>query len=247
MILKIFLLVQLCFFSIASIAFPNVSVPHAWCQFSLKFWLKGNAKIIIFHVPATWLSVVAFLISSIYTIRYSRENITYANAQFGIIFCVLATVNGAMWARFARSSFNVNYIFLILTAAAVIGDSVNYLTGHLIGPKIFHNKKGRFLKIEYFERAHMFYEKYGGRTIIFARFIPIIKNFAPFVAGIGSMTYSKFIAYTFVGASAWVAMFVYGGYYLGNIGFIKHNFSIVIIAIIFIPMLPEIIKYLKHK
>jgi len=147
----------------------------------------------------------------------------------------------------AKGSFNVNYLFVILLIAAVLGDTVNYWIGHMIGPKIFHKENVRFLKKEYLERTHKFYEKYGGKTIIFARFIPIIRTFAPFVAGIGSMTYSKFIIYNVAGAAAWVAMFTYGGFYFGNINFIKHNFSIVIIAIIFISILPGIIGYLRHR
>ena len=147
----------------------------------------------------------------------------------------------------AKGSFNVNYLFVILLIAAVLGDTVNYWIGHMIGPKIFHKENVRFLKKEYLERTHKFYEKYGGKTIIFARFIPIIRTFAPFVAGIGSMTYSNFIIYNVAGAAAWVAMFTYGGFYFGNINFIKHNFSIVIIAIIFISILPGIIGYLRHR
>jgi membrane-associated protein len=147
----------------------------------------------------------------------------------------------------AKGSFNINYLFLTLTAASVLGDTTNYWIGHFIGPKIFHKENVRFLKKEYLERTHKFYEKYGGKTVIFARFIPIIRTFAPFVAGIGSMTYSKFIVYIIIGAAAWVGIFAYGGFYFGNIDFIKNNFSIVIIAVIFISLLPGIIGYLSHK
>ncbi|MGD1008132.1 MAG: DedA family protein [Ignavibacteriaceae bacterium] len=147
----------------------------------------------------------------------------------------------------AKGSFNINYLFLTLTAASVLGDTTNYWIGHFIGPKIFHKENVRFLKKEYLERTHQFYEKYGGKTVIFARFIPIIRTFAPFVAGIGSMTYSKFIVYIIIGAAAWVGIFAYGGFYFGNIDFIKNNFSIVIIAVIFISLLPGIIGYLSHK
>jgi membrane-associated protein len=147
----------------------------------------------------------------------------------------------------AKGSFNINYLFLTLTAASVLGDTTNYWIGHFIGPKIFHKENVRFLKKEYLERTHKFYEKYGGKTVIFARFIPIIRTFAPFVAGIGSMTYSKFIVYIIIGAAAWVGIFAYGGFYFGNIDFIKNNFSIVIIAVIFISLLPGIIGYFSHK
>ena len=147
----------------------------------------------------------------------------------------------------AKGSLNINFLFLTLVAASILGDTSNYWIGHFIGPKIFHKENVRFLKKEYLYRTHEFYEKYGGKTVIFARFIPIIRTFSPFVAGIGSMTYSKFVVYIILGAAAWVGIFAYGGYFFGNIAFIKHNFSVVIIAIIFISLLPGLIGYLKHK
>jgi membrane-associated protein len=187
--------------------------------------------------------------------------IQYGTLTYVILFVVIFCETGLVFTPFlpgdslifaaatfaAKGTFNVNYLFLILLAAAVLGDTANYWIGHLIGPKIFQKENVRFLKKEYLERTHKFYEKYGGKTIIFARFIPIIRTFAPFVAGIGSMTYSKFIVYNIAGAAAWVAIFVYGGFYFGNISFIKHNFSVVIIAIIFISILPGIIGYLKQR
>jgi membrane-associated protein len=145
----------------------------------------------------------------------------------------------------AKGNFNVILLFLILTAAAIIGDSINYTIGHYIGPKIFEKEKIRFLKKEHLIKTHQFYEKYGGKTIIFARFIPIVRTFAPFVAGIGSMTYSKFIVYNIIGAVAWVALFLYGGFFFGNIDFVKNNFSIAILVIIFISVLPGIIEFLR--
>ena len=146
----------------------------------------------------------------------------------------------------AQGSFNVHILFLILAAAAIVGDTVNYWIGHYLGPKIFE-KNIRFLKKEYLERTHQFYEKYGGKTIILARFVPIIRTFAPFVAGIGSMTYTRFISFNVIGGAIWCALFVYGGFYFGNLPFVKNNFSLVIIAIIFISMLPGIIEYMRHK
>ncbi len=146
----------------------------------------------------------------------------------------------------ALGSFDVVLLFILLTVAAILGDTVNYWVGHYIGPKIFQ-KESRFIKKEYLERTHNFYEKHGGKTIIIARFIPIIRTFAPFVAGVGAMTYSKFILYNITGGIIWVAMFVFGGYYFGNIPIVKNNFSIVIIVIILISVLPGIIEYLRHK
>ncbi|HSR16912.1 MAG TPA: DedA family protein [Ignavibacteriaceae bacterium] len=146
----------------------------------------------------------------------------------------------------AIGSFEVNLLFVILTAAAILGDTVNYWIGHYIGPKVFH-KESKYIKKEYLERTHQFYEKYGGKTIIIARFVPIIRTFAPFVAGVGSMTYSKFILYNISGGVLWVALFAYAGYFFGNIPIIKNNFSFVIIVIIIISILPGVIEYFRHR
>ena len=147
----------------------------------------------------------------------------------------------------SRGVLNENYLFLILALAAIIGDTLNYWIGHFIGPKIFHKEKVRFFKKEYLERTHKFFEKYGGKTIIIARFIPIIRTFAPFVAGIGGMTYSKFIIYNILGAALWVALLVYSGFYFGNVEIVKDNFSLVIAAIIIISILPGFIEFIRQR
>lgn len=147
----------------------------------------------------------------------------------------------------ARGDLKVGWLFLVLAAAAVIGDTVNYWIGKIIGPKIFHKEKTRFFKKEYLDRTHGFYEKYGAETIIIARFVPIIRTFAPFVAGIGRMSYLKFISYNVIGGVGWVAIFTFGGYFFGNIPFVKNNFSIVIIAIILISLVPAVLEFLKHR
>jgi len=147
----------------------------------------------------------------------------------------------------ARGDLKVGWLFLVLAAAAVIGDTVNYWIGKIIGPKIFHKEKTRFFKKEYLDRTHEFYEKYGAETIIIARFVPIIRTFAPFVAGIGRMSYLKFISYNVIGGVGWVATFTFGGYFFGNIPFVKNNFSIVIIAIILISLIPAVVEFLKHR
>lgn len=146
----------------------------------------------------------------------------------------------------ALGSFDLTLIIILLSAAAILGDTVNYWIGNRVGPKIFL-KETRFIKKEYLKRTHDFYEKHGGKTIVIARFIPIIRTFAPFVAGIGTMTYPKFILYNFVGGIVWVVLFTLCGYFFGNIPFVKNNFSITIIAIIFISILPGIIEYIKHR
>ncbi len=147
----------------------------------------------------------------------------------------------------ALGSLNVGLLFVLLSGAAIAGDTANYWIGHFVGPKVFSKENVRFLNREYLDRTHQFYEKHGGKTIILARFIPIIRTFAPFVAGIGKMTYWRFISYNVVGGLVWPAIFLFGGYYFGNIPFVKRNFTIVILAIIFISVLPMIIEFLSHR
>src|SRR3989339_1446732 len=146
----------------------------------------------------------------------------------------------------ALGSFDVVLLFVLLCIAAILGDTVNYWIGHYFGPKVFH-KETRFIKKEYLERTHNFYEKHGGKTIIIARFIPIIRTFAPFVAGVGAMTYSKFIQYNIIGGMLWCALFVYAGYFFGNLEFVKSNFSFIVIAIILISVLPGVAEFLRSR
>ena len=147
----------------------------------------------------------------------------------------------------ALGSLKVEWLFVLLSVAAIAGDTVNYWIGHYVGPKVFHKEDVRFLNKKYLDRTHDFYEKHGGKTIIIARFIPIIRTFAPFVAGIGKMTYGRFISYNVFGGLAWIAIFLFGGYYFGNLPFVKRNFSLVILAIIFISVLPGVIEFLNQR
>ncbi len=141
---------------------------------------------------------------------------------------------------------NIWVLYIVLAAAAILGDTVNYWIGHYIGPRAFSGNI-RFLKKEYLDRTHAFYEKHGGKTIIIARFIPIIRTFAPFVAGVGAMTYPKFISYNVIGGLAWVALFTFGGYFFGNLPIVKNNFSFVLLAIIFISLLPAVIEVINTR
>ena len=143
-------------------------------------------------------------------------------------------------------SLNIGILFLLLSLAAIIGDTVNYWIGHFIGERAFSGNI-RFLKKEYLQRTHEFYERHGGKTIILARFIPIIRTFAPFVAGVGRMSYTHFIAYNVVGGLAWVSLFTFGGYFFGNLHFVQENFSFVVLAIIFISVLPALYEILKER
>jgi membrane-associated protein len=147
----------------------------------------------------------------------------------------------------ARGSLDLTTILLLLSIAAVLGDTVNYWIGYALGPKVFHTESTRFLNKKHLERTHEFYERHGGKTIIIARFVPIIRTFAPFVAGIGRMTYGHFIAYNVFGGIGWVGILTLGGYFFGNIPVVQRNFSIVIMAIIVISILPGVIEYLRQR
>jgi membrane-associated protein len=145
----------------------------------------------------------------------------------------------------AAGSLKAGYLFQLLSVAAVTGNMVNYQVGYFMGQKVFYKENAHFLKKEYLERTHRYYEKYGGMTIIIARFMPIIRTFAPFLAGVGRMSYGRFTAYNLTGSIAWISTFIFGGYYFGNIPLVKRNFTLVIFMIILISLLPGIIGFLR--
>lgn len=181
---------------------------------------------------------------------------TYA-ILFAIIFCetglvVTPILPGdsllfATGAFAAVGAFDVATLIALLAIAAVAGDTVNYFVGSYLGPKVFHYEKTRFFKKEYLQRTHEFYEKYGGKTIIIARFMPIVRTFAPFVAGIGKMTYTRFLAYNVIGGILWIVSFVLMGYYFGNLPYVKKNFTLVIVAIIILSVLPSVIEVIRNR
>ncbi|MCS6906347.1 MAG: DedA family protein [Anaerolineales bacterium] len=146
----------------------------------------------------------------------------------------------------ALGAMRVEVLYLLLAAAAILGDTVNYWIGRFIGLRAFSGQV-RFLKREYLQRTHEFYERHGGKTILLARFVPIIRTFAPFVAGVGEMTYWKFISYNVFGGLLWVGLFIFGGYFFGNLGFVRENFTLVVVAIIFISILPGVVEFLRKQ
>jgi membrane-associated protein len=146
----------------------------------------------------------------------------------------------------ALGALDLWLVVLLLIIAAIAGDTVNYWVGAYIGPRAFRGDV-RFLRKEYLDRTHAFYEKHGGKTIILARFVPIIRTFAPFVAGVGAMSYPKFIVYNIAGAVLWVGLFVLGGYFFGNIPVVRNNFTLVILAIIAISVLPIAVEALRGR
>jgi len=146
----------------------------------------------------------------------------------------------------AMGSLSPWVLFALLGVAAILGDTINYAIGNYIGDRAFSGNI-RWLKKEYLDRTEAFYAKHGGKTIILARFVPIIRTFAPFVAGVGSMTYGRFITYNIVGGITWVALFTFMGYFFGNLPFVQKNFELVIFAIIFISLLPPVFEYFKAR
>ena len=146
----------------------------------------------------------------------------------------------------ALGGLDIILLYLVLAAAAILGDTVNYWIGHYIGPRAFSGSV-RFLKKEYLDRTQAFYEKHGGKTIVLARFVPIVRTFAPFVAGVGKMRYSYFITYNVFGGLLWTAIFLFGGFLMGNLEVVKNNFSLIVIAIIFISVLPAVYEVVKAR
>ncbi len=147
----------------------------------------------------------------------------------------------------ALGGLNPHILAVLLIIAAILGDTVNYWIGYWLGPKVFHKQDSFFLKQAYLQRTHEFYQRHGGKTIIIARFVPIIRTFAPFVAGIGRMPYLRFMCFNVAGAIIWVCSLIYISYFFGNIPIIKDNFPVVILLIIIISLLPPLFEFARHK
>jgi membrane-associated protein len=145
------------------------------------------------------------------------------------------------------SPLNIGWVFVVLSIAAILGDSANYAVGKYFGSIILKKQGAWFLKKEHIERTHRFYEKYGSKTIVLARFVPIVRTFAPFVAGVGRMSYGHFLTYNVAGGLLWISLFAFGGYFFGNTPVVQKNFGLVIIAIIIISILPAVIEIWKER
>jgi len=184
----------------------------------------------------------------------------YGSWTYGILFAIVFLETGVVVTPFlpgdsllfaagalaAIGNLDVGLLFLVLAAAAILGDTANYTIGHKVGAKAFTIDRW-FLKHKHLVRTQEFYARHGGKTIFLARFVPIVRTFAPFVAGIGTMSYPRFLAWNVVGALAWVAVCLFGGYLFGNIPIVKKNFTLVILAIVAVSMIPLAIEYLRHR
>jgi membrane-associated protein len=208
------------------------------------------------------MDLISFFIDFILHLDTHLSSIinSYGVWTYAILFAIVFCETGLVFTPFlpgdsllfaagtfaALGALNLGSLLVVLACAAILGDTVNYAVGHYIGMKLF-KRYPRILKKEYLTKTHAFYEKYGGKTIIFARFVPIVRTFAPFVAGLGAMTYKRFITYNIIGGALWVALFVCGGYLFGNIPLVQHNFTLVIFAIIIISFIPAIYEFFKHR
>jgi membrane-associated protein len=176
---------------------------------------------------------------------------------FAIIFCETGLVVTpflpgdsllfAVGALSAKDAFNVYTVAFLLMLAAIIGDSTNYWIGYFVGPKVFRSENSRWFNRAHLDRTNAFYEKYGVKTVIIARFMPIVRTFAPFVAGIGRMYYPRFLFFSVLGSILWIGIFVAAGYLFGNMPVVKNNFTLVVLAIIFLSILPALIEAVRAR
>ena len=187
----------------------------------------------------------------------------YGMLTYGILFLIVFCETGlvvtpilpgdsllfAAGALSARGAINLHYLVLLVIVAAILGDTVNYTIGKYFGERLFKGRS-RFFKKSYLDKTHHFYEKYGNKTIVFCRFVPIVRTFAPFIAGVGKMNYLKFMSYNIVGGMAWAMIFVYGGYFFGNVPVIRESLTLMIIVIIAVSLMPiavEIVKSMRKR
>jgi membrane-associated protein len=147
----------------------------------------------------------------------------------------------------AGGGMYVHTLFAVLVVASFLGDNTNYWTGRFIGPRLFSREGSRLLQPRHLERTQAFYAKHGGKTVLIARFVPIVRTFAPFVAGMGRMVYARFVAYAFAGAVLWIGSLVFAGYFFGNLPFVRENLSFVIIAIVLISIMPGVIEFVRSR
>ncbi|HKQ57343.1 MAG TPA: DedA family protein [Candidatus Eisenbacteria bacterium] len=209
------------------------------------------------------MDVVTRLVDFILHIDHHLDQIiqTYGTGTYFLLFAIVFCETGlvvtpflpgdsllfAVGAFAARGSLELIQALLVLMSASILGDSTNYLIGSRVGPAVFHKRGSRWLNPAHLERTHRFYEKHGAKTVILARFLPIVRTFAPFVAGIGRMSYPRFLAYSVAGSVLWVGLFVLAGYFFGNIPVVRDNFSLVVMAIIALSVMPVVVELIRHR
>ncbi len=208
------------------------------------------------------MEVVQFLIDVFVHLDKHLDTVIgdYGSWTYPILFVIIFAETGFVFTPFlpgdsllfasgalaARGSLNIALVFVLLGGAAILGDTVNYWIGKYLGDYIL-KRHSRWIKKEHLDQTHAFFEKYGGKTIIIARFVPIVRTFAPFVAGLGAMTYSRFLAYNVIGGVGWVVLCLGAGYFFGNLQVVKDHFSLVIMAIVLISIMPAIWGYISTR
>ena len=171
-------------------------------------------------------------------------------AETGLVVCPFLPGDSILFLAgtvVAAAGLDVHILVVVLVAAAVLGDSVNYGVGHYIGPKAFQKRDSRWFKQEYLRRTQAFYDRYGGVTIIIGRFVPIIRTFAPFLAGVAGMSYRRFLSYNLVGGCLWIGLLVYAGYLFGNIRWVKDNLSLIVIGIVVVSLIPAVSTFVRER
>lgn len=200
----------------------------------IRHFSPAKVQALVSHVGVSWFYLLMFLIIFCETGLVVTPFLPGDSLLF------------ALGAVSANGACNIWVLLILLITAAILGDSVNYWAGSKLGPKIFRGENVRFLNRKHLDRTHEFYERYGGKTIIIARFIPIVRTFAPFVAGMGKMTYRRFMAYNIIGGVVWIAFFLMMGYFFGSLDFVQKNFKLVVVGIIFVSVLPGAFEFVRE-
>lgn len=205
-------------------------------EFLIDFILHVDTNLILLiHTYGVWVYVLIFLVV------FCETGLVVTPFLPGDSLIFIA---GALS---SQGSMNFGLLFVVFVLAAIGGDAANYSVGHYLGPRVFHDENSRVFKKEYLDIAQEFYERHGGATIFLARFVPIVRTFAPFIAGIGRMPYKHFVIYNFLGGIAWVALFLFGGFFFGGLQIVKDNLSLVIISIIVVSLAPTAVKLLSMR
>lgn len=215
------------------------------------------------ETPKDPLSLLLALIDFVIHIDHHLSTLIaqYGTATYMILFAIIFCETGfvvtpilpgdsllfAAGAFAAKGDFNVVLLWALLWTAAVAGDNVNYWIGRYLGPRVFDFEDSRFFRKAHLEKTHGYFEKYGGKTLVIARFMPFVRTFAPFVAGVGRMTYPKFLAFSVGGGFLWISIFTFAGFYFGNIPEVQKNFKLVIIGVIVVSLLPMVYELARHR
>jgi membrane-associated protein len=205
-------------------------------RFFVDFVLHVDQKLdVLIHTFGVWTYLIIFLVifcetGLVVTPFLPGDSLLFAAGAFA-----------------ARGSMNILALFVLLSAAAIVGDSVNYWIGHRLGPAVLQKEDSRVFKKAYLDQTHAFFNKYGGKAIVLGRFVPIVRTFIPFLAGVGEMRYRQFFTLNVIGGLVWVSLFTFMGYFFGSLPWVEERFSLVILAILLISVAPAVVEVVRHK